>query len=498
LIGFDGLRPLWYCGLGGALLVAGARSGKLRDVLAYNICAGICLHSALVLDLKGELAAISQNQTADAKFCIFWNPAALHGLPCHRINPVDYLRKDSRTLVSDTKLFAENMIPHSGSPQARYFEGRAREVLEGVTLTLVHLNNVLTFPDLFRTINLLISGGEAWLDFAFEMTECGFAIAGRIEDEIASAKKDSSGGFKGILGELTRAVSCLSDPLLLDSVSPPFTFSMDDLCDGQRAYQVYLMPPAEFAEAWAPVIKALFVAGMVYKSRSPSAPRQTWVLDELPQLGAFPLAVKLYSYGAGIGIRPWGVVQSLKQLKALGPDAETIIPASAALQCYFGVRDLDTASTLSRMIGNETLEHIDRHRRAAALHASQQAVQALLRGGDPFRAGMEIAHHGQVANLPVLTQRPLRDPAEILGMPPDKQVIFTDGVSHAIWADRRAYYDQPFMAGRYHPNPYHGPPDRLKVRTTHGYAWRRVIVEPVPPRFAPYPQYADGTWSRIG
>jgi type IV secretion system protein VirD4 len=36
---FDG-TPLWYHGAGGLLLTAGARSGKLRDILAYNLCSG--------------------------------------------------------------------------------------------------------------------------------------------------------------------------------------------------------------------------------------------------------------------------------------------------------------------------------------------------------------------------------------------------------------------------------------------------------------------------
>ncbi len=74
-------------GDGGLLMVAGARSGKLRDILAYNLFSGICsLETILLLDPKGELAAISQNQTPDGKHCRYWNPLALHGLPQDRVN----------------------------------------------------------------------------------------------------------------------------------------------------------------------------------------------------------------------------------------------------------------------------------------------------------------------------------------------------------------------------------------------------------------------------
>src|SRR3546814_9440653 len=67
LVAFDGTRPLFEKGMGGLLKIAGARSGKLRDVQAYNICAGVCRQSMVILDMKGELAAISQDQTPDRK-----------------------------------------------------------------------------------------------------------------------------------------------------------------------------------------------------------------------------------------------------------------------------------------------------------------------------------------------------------------------------------------------------------------------------------------------
>ncbi len=498
LIGFLGRWPLWYSGMGGLLLVAGARGGKLKDVLAYNICSGIHAPSMLILDMKGELAAISRDLTPDRKFAIYWNPARLHGIRGNRINPVDYLKIDSPTLVSDTKVFCENMIPPSGSAQSAFFEGRAREFLEAIVLTLVRLKGVLMLPDLYHALNLIPGGGDTWQDFAFEMAESGVPLSARIEEEINESRDDSTGGFHGILGELFKAFACLSDPVLLESVSPPYDFSMAQLCERGQAYQFYAMPPAEFISAWGPVIKAFFVAGMIYKSRAPEAPRQTWVLDECAQLGAFPLAVKLFTYGAGIGIRPWAVFQSLKQMKALGPDAEDIITSSAALQSYFAVRDLNTAETLSRMLGIQTLEYRDTRREAEARLARQKALQALMNGADPFEAGLELAHHSHAATLPAKRGLPLRSPDQLLNMAPDKQIVFADGLAHPIEADRRAYFEQRFMAGRYHPNPYHPPQNRVRVKTAWGHRWRRVIVEPVPRRFAHYPQYADGTWSRIG
>ena len=259
-IGFISGKPLWYDGPGGLLLTAGARAGKLKDILAYNICAGVHRGPMLILDMKGELAAISQDQTPDQKACIYWNPANLHGLPQHRINPLDFIRIDSPSLVSDTKVFCENMVPPTGSANAVYFERRGQMYLEAFALLASELDGVLTLPRLYQIVNLVPGSGDAWLDFAFEMSRSRFPLVRQVEEEIAAARTDPGNGFQGIMGEIYKALAPLSDPQLMASVSPPFDFSLQDFCTGNQGHQVYLMPPAEFVESWAPVIKDLLVA----------------------------------------------------------------------------------------------------------------------------------------------------------------------------------------------------------------------------------------------
>ena len=499
LVGFMGNQPLWYSGMGGLLSVAGPRSGKGRDLLLYNICQGIHPETMIILDIKGgELAAVSRNQTGDRKFCIYWNPRKVNGLPSHRINPLDYINVDNPNLISEIKTFIENAIPRSGAANSVYFEGRAHELVEGMTVTLVKRDGILTYPALYEAVNLLVRGGDKWLDFAFEMSESGFDIAERVEEEIAAAREDSSGGFKGILGEITRAFACLSDPVLLESVSPPYDFSFADLCRNSQTYNVYLMPDANFVETWSAVIKSMFVVAQIYKSRSPAAPRQTWVMDELGQLGKFPLAVKAFTRDAGTGIRPWGVFQAIKQMKELVPDGDSILPASAAVQTWFGVRDKNTASHLSQMIGYETLRYEDRHAVEAARQARMNMAQSVMRGGNPFQSAFDIAHKSRLAAIPKTVGRPVRTIDEVLGMPDDKMVMFADGLPNPLWADRKAYYDQPQMVGRFHPNPFFPPDTHVQVMTPRGPLWRSVITEPVPRQFAHYPQYQDGTWSYIG
>jgi len=496
-VGFAGNKPLYWNGMGGALLTAGARGGKLRDMLAYTMLDGMYGGTLLILDMKGECAYVSQKQTQLGKHCIYWNPLGLHGMPKHRINPVDYIHIDSPTLFADVKVYAENMIALSGGNASEYFELRGREFLEALILTIVKLDGVLTLPRLYEVLNLIPGNSEAWLDFAFEMQEAGFEISKRIEEEIAANRNENSSGMRGILGEIFKSFSALSDPVLMDSVSPPYDFSLSQLCEHDQAYNFYMMPPAEFIDAWGAVIKAMFVGAMIYKSRAPQAPRQTWILDECAQLGKFPLVTKLFTYGAGIGIRPVVVLQASSQLKTLGPDAEIIIKSSAAVQIYFAVRDIHSATDLSRMLGTQTLEYDDKVAQGRSDMARKEAIHAMMNGASPVETAHKLAHHRMAAENRSKQQRHLRTPDEVLKTPADKAYVFMDGVPLPIYVDRKPYYEQRYLAGRFHPNPYHPPLDKVRVKALFGHRWCKVIREAVPPAYADYPQYVDGTWSYV-
>jgi type IV secretion system protein VirD4 len=76
---FEG-QPLFYNSDGGAIIIGGARSGKLTTILAQNICHGIGSGASnLILDMKGELAAISVDQIPTIRLMTAWKskPAAL-------------------------------------------------------------------------------------------------------------------------------------------------------------------------------------------------------------------------------------------------------------------------------------------------------------------------------------------------------------------------------------------------------------------------------------
>lgn len=502
-MGFFNGRPVYFHGPAGACVTAGGRSGKLTNFLAYNILSGTCLHSLLVLDPKAEAAYISQDQTQDGKFCAYWNPCGLHGLPQDSINFVGHLTIDSPTLVSDMKVLWENMIAKGRSKDSDYFIGRGREFGEAISLAIVELTGVLTFPALYEAINLIPGGGDQWLDFAFHMSRSQFPIVRSVEAEIANSRDDVGNGFKGILGELMRSVVSLSDPLLMKSVSPPFTMDMADMVSGDQAWQVYLCPPAEFISAWSSVIKSAFVSAMLLKSRAPAARRITFFIDECGQLvsgeaGGFPMIPRLFSYGAGVGIQPVIILQSNVQMNDLAPGAKEIIQSSSGATMMFAMRgDWASAQDCARRLGTQTLTYDDPLAQQRAVHGRNQALQSLISGGDPLQAGLALAQHGFEEVHQTKQHRELRTGDEIMNMPPDRAYLFHEDVEFPIELERGPYWFERKLAGRFHPNPYHPPIDSVHVRTFWGMRTRKVVIEPVPQRYAHYPQYRNGLWSRV-
>ncbi|MCJ2187899.1 type IV secretory system conjugative DNA transfer family protein [Novosphingobium beihaiensis] len=494
--GFAYGKPLFGNQDASFYLQAGSRSGKLTDIIAFSLCQGIYMHSIIAMDCKFELADISRQQIIGRKYCIYWNPTGDPAHPQHRINPVCYIRIDNPSLISDVKLFCQNILPLSGSPQAEFFELRAQAFMEAIILTIVRLDGVLTFPRLYQIINLIPGNSDEWLSFAWEMHE-GSQLERAIEEEIAASRQSDNRTVQNIISELLKALAPLTDNRLMESVSPPYTMSMADLC-GSQPYHVYIMAPAEFVESWAPIIKALFVCAFIYKRRAGGhCTPQLWLLDECALLKGFPIVLIVFSLGATYEIRAFAVFQTHSQAKAIAKDADSILPASAGLSWQFGIRDTASAERLSQRLGMQSLYFDDTLRQHEADMARKKAVRDIISGGDPIEAGMRAEHYRRASQHRSCQQRLLQTPAEILGMPRNRMWISADGLEHSIYAERWPYYEQRWMAGNFHPSRFFPPLDKVRVKTLLGHAWKRVIREPVPQEFADMPQYADGFWTRI-
>ena len=260
-----GERPLRLPGDAPIITFGGAGSGKLRDVLAYNLCGlrdrkGVwdAPRRMLINDPRGELAAISignQIRMGKAAYCI--NPFGLHGLPRHRVNPWNILHHDSATFHADTKLLVADLIPLPAHGDD-YFGRRARELSEALIKTQVagvaprRGRDAISLASFYDLVNMMAipSGWEALVQ----------RMANRFDDPgsryYRAFVRDELVGQIGVLFEeeqlYIRGVAILPEyrrhgygrQMLAATVAAMFAegqrhFSLDVATDNERALGLY-------------------------------------------------------------------------------------------------------------------------------------------------------------------------------------------------------------------------------------------------------------------
>ena len=480
------------------ITIGGAGSGKLRDLLGYVLCnsAGVPM---LILDPRGELGAVSMNVHAqNNEYAYFWNVTGLCGSPQHRCNPLDILVPGSPNLHGDCQFIVAGLIPLSGSGSGKYFELRAQEWVREIMIGRVEARGKISFPDLYHIINLIEGDPQGWADVLEVMLVSRYASVRRTAAEMLAKQQESEKEFGSIMGEIYAYLGFLSDPVLLASLDNP-TFSLSALVDQNRVSKIFLNVPAEYLSIWSPLLRVFFTVANLYKTRAPQARRIMLLCDEAAQLGRFETLLQSFTYGRGAGIRAWAIFQDAGQIvRNFGSSALQSFLGSAQTRQFFGVRDYQTAQLISNMLGNETLEYDNTLAQANARRSKRDAAMRMLSSDDPFGAAYDYAHYAQAENTRTKQSRSLMSAEEILSMPEDRQILFISGKNlKPIYGHKYPYYMRREMAGRYLPNPYHPPMDKVQIKTRFGSKWARVIICDVPAKYALYPQYASGRMSYV-
>ncbi|GFE65542.1 type IV secretory system conjugative DNA transfer family protein [Litoreibacter roseus] len=480
------------------LTIAGAGSGKMRDLLAGTILSNPT-QRRFVLDPRGEISSVTLPAFAAAAVPVWtWNPTGMHALAKHRVQPLDILRLDTATFHADCKFIAQSLIPVNQSSNGRYFELRACEWCENIMKALVERDGSVSFPSLWRAISTIEGNPQAWADLLEFMLSSRFEGARRTAGEMLAKQQDSEREFGGIVGELYAHMSFLDDAVLQTALETP-DFSFEDICDPKLPASVFIVVPIEYVSVWGPLLRVMFTVQLLYKSRAPSAPRITMVVDEAGQLGHFDALLRAFTFGRGAGVQAWALYQDVGQIvRNFGQPALQSFIGSSAMRQFFGVRDYQTAQMISEMLGNETLEFDDTLRQEVARRLKTKAAMAFLNGEDAFSTLNDLRSHRFGETHRTKQQRALMSPDEILAMPEDRQILFISGKNlRPIYAQKIPYYQRCGYAGSYLPNPFHPPLDRIPVAGNVFKRSARVITEAVPPEFAHLPQYAFGTWSYI-
>lgn len=494
-----GRRGLWHHDRTALLIKGGAGSGKTTSVLLPMLLSTTA--SVAMIDVKGELTAIIMDGLAQRRtpFIVF-NPLRLLGLPAHIILLFSYLKPGSIYLVGDVRRIWLALLPNISGAQNRFFDEKGRQWGEAIMRALIYQRGRVSLTSLYDTICLIRSNWDAFLDWAADAVAASPPDVEAVFGELIGMNTGEAKTFDSIMSGITAALGFMADPALRASLAGDdgggMALDVLTAAKGQTFFAI-IMPP-EFITIYASLVRLLLSCISTMKQRAPHAAPMLMVIDEAARLGSFPELAELPAIGRGYGLVPVLTYQDDGQIALnLGPHGATTLSANAGIELYLGggIRDLATASALSRRLGNQTITLIDPLTRARGEFARREALrQVMIEGADPVRAGHELRRAAVEAQHESRQSRALLEPSEVLGLPGGKTLVLAGGYELPPFiADKVPYFLRREFAGRVFPNPYaQRDMSTLRVPGRLGMRTRRIIEEPVPSWAAYLPQYEDG------
>ena len=436
----QGKRPgtnLPYSGERHILLFGPNGTGKGTRLLVPNLLS-LQNRSIVVIDPKGELAAITAAYRRTLGDVVILNPFGVLGLPSAGFNPLAALDPDSNTFIDDATGIGEALIKieekdahWSESAQGLVVglimwevklakrENRAPS-LENVRRLMTEANETETDADGneypvkgFRlTISRMIASG----DFEIESLVSRFM---RRNDEIASIQSTADRQTWWTLSKPMRENLARNDIDFANLKKRPTT--------------VYVILPAERMRTHSVWLRLIIVCALRALYR-PGGLRTLFMLDEFAQLGHLAPIEDAFGLIRGYGVQVWPVLQDLTQLKGLYKERWETFMANAGAVQGFAPNDLTTADWMSRRAGEGT------------------QVALGYNAGDSHSGSGTNTSQGLSYQQ---TKRRVFLPQELVDMPVGSGLIFGAGSSASIPFYAPPYWDIPEIRSRAQPNPYY-------------------------------------------
>lgn len=348
-------RVIAYNGDGHMLTIGPTRSGKSRRLLIPNLLYETG-RSMLVVDMKGELAAITApHRAAKGGRVVALDPFGVLptrgvNVPSVGFNPMRRLDPASDDFVDDAMGLAEALVQVSPGDQDPHWAESAQDLVAALIM-----------------FERCASGDEATLGLVREKIALSpgqmeqlakTAIEHSLHPAISNklSKFSNAGESKEIPSILSNAQT---QTRFLDSPGIVRNLDADGIDFGilkSHNVTVYLVLPPERLVTHAKWLRLIISSAMTAMQRTlktPGRPDVLFMLDEFPQLGRLQAVESAVSLNAGYGVKVWAAIQHLGQLKQhYGDNWETFL--SAGCVTASAPRDVFTRDHLTRLIGTGT------------------------------------------------------------------------------------------------------------------------------------------------
>ncbi|MGD9979052.1 MAG: type IV secretory system conjugative DNA transfer family protein [Hyphomonadaceae bacterium] len=454
------------------LLIGASRSGKGRGHVVPTLLAWP--HSALVLDIKGELADGDERHgfAGTAGFRETIGPV-LRFAPTRpdsaSFNPLLEVRRGPNE-VRDVQNIVEILVDPAGDGRHQDFWDRsAKHVLVGLILHVLYVE-----PPQRKTLAVVREKLRDLDAAAVEMKSVYHRIspvtgAPEIHPEVLHAAESFLAGEErmqsGIKATAESFFGLFADEIVAKKTATS-DFRIGDLMCLEQPVTLYLQPPPSDALRLTPLMRLIINqfarALMEDQTRDaqgrPKRHRMLLLLDEFPMLGRMPFFEVMMGAMAGYGLKASLVCQSLNHItKAYG--RENVILDNCHIVTAFAASDDDTSERISKMAG-EVWELRESH--------TERRPRPLLGWG---RRTITMREE----------RRPLITAAQVRALPRDEQLIFVSGAK-PIRAKKLKFDQERVFRARLRP----ASGERPILSVAHDWQAVRVIgFTPKTPSAAP-------------
>lgn len=400
------------------LLIGASRSGKGRGQVVPTLLSWP--HSALVLDIKGELADGDErhNFPGTAGFRQRLGPV-LRFAPTRAqsacFNPLFEVRRGSNE-VRDVQNIVEILVDPGGDGRHQDFWDRsAKNVLVGVILHVLYSE-----PPARKTLAVVREKLRNLDAASKEMKATQHRLspqsgAPETHPEVLHAVESFLAGEArmqaGVKATAESFFGLFADEIVAKNTATS-DFRIGDLMCGDQPVTLYLQPPPSDAMRLTPLLRLLINqfarALMEDQARDTQGRlkrhRMLLLLDEFPLLGRMPFFEVMMGAMAGYGLKALLVCQSLNHLtKAYG--RSNVILDNCHIVAAFAASDDDTSERISKMAGDVWELRESRSQRLP------RPILGLGQGSISLRE----------------ESRPLITPAQVRALPRNEQLLFVSG-----------------------------------------------------------------------
>ena len=429
------------------LCYAPTRSGKGVGLVIPTLLSW--KHSAVILDLKGELWELTagwRKEHAHNKVLRF-DPA--NETACVGFNPLEEIRLGTQHEVGDVQNLATLLVDPDGKGLIDHWQKTAQSLLVGTILHLLYKSRkegtIATLPALDA---MLSNPGRAIEELWKEMTSYQHdnnaphpAVAAAGQDMLDRAEEEAG----SVLSSTKSYLSLYRDPVVAKNVSKS-EFSIHDLMNHHDPVSLYIITQPNDKARLRPLIRVVInmilrlLADRMEFEHGRHKPhyqhRLLMMLDEFPSLGKLEIMQESLAFVAGYGIKCYIIVQDINQLLSSYGKEESIT-SNCHIQLAFPPNRLETAEHLSKLTGQTTI-------------VKEQITTSGKRIG---------AMHNQVSRVFQEVQRPLLTVDESMRMPgptkdsngmiqePGDMVIYCAGFP-AIYGQQPLYFKDPVFQKR--------------------------------------------------